>query len=588
MNALPRTCLVTICVLMLLGGARCATDETPPTLPSNLARVTPTKDNAPTFTWDAASDPGSGVAHYLILMDEEDWLDIGNETTYTCVATIPDGTHTLQVKAVDKAGNESLATSLQFLCDTTPPEISGLGSSYVGETMAIVAWTTNEASTSQVEFGATTDYGASSLLDITMVTNHSVVLSGLAAGNTYHYRVKSRDDWGNEASAQGITLVTHDVPWPGYGRDAQRTGRGPCRGPDTAVVKAIAAGIDISIQYCPPLAVSEDGFIYIGGYEKVLAIDPLGHVSTLWSDQYPYVDATVYSLAIAPDGTILVAASCDAAIARYGVLYCLRANGTEVWHRDLGELSNPVYNPLAISEDGTIYVAPHHGLLQAIDRIGGLKWKVEDSSCSYAGVAIGSDGTVYFGVEGSRRMRSGMYAYTREGQQIWYSPVGADAQLSVGDDGTIFTIGYVGDSPRSLCAVNPDGSVKWTKSDPYPGNDLAIGPDGTIYYGYGWGHSWGSETGVVAANPDGTEKWRSPSQNPSSVRVIVDGSGVVYASASYDDGPGGVVALDPADGRSIWFVGFEGYSDALAFCRACSILVHTSAGQIAVIGDRPT
>ena len=83
--------------------------------------------------------------------------------------------------------------------DTTPPVISTVASSSITANSATITWTTNEASNSQVEYGLTTSYGNSTTLDVTKVTSHSVSLSGLTAGTTYHYRVKSTDAAGNSA-----------------------------------------------------------------------------------------------------------------------------------------------------------------------------------------------------------------------------------------------------------------------------------------------------------------------------------------------------------------------------------------------------
>src|SRR5262249_45901270 len=66
---------------------------------------------------------------------------------------------------------------------------------------ATITWTTDVNSDSQVEYGTTGSYGSSSTLDSTLVTSHSVVLSGLQASTLYHYRVKSK----NSAGALGVS-----------------------------------------------------------------------------------------------------------------------------------------------------------------------------------------------------------------------------------------------------------------------------------------------------------------------------------------------------------------------------------------------
>jgi hypothetical protein len=62
-----------------------------------------------------------------------------------------------------------------------------------------------------VEYGVTDEYGSFTTLDTDMVTSHSVELSGLKAGQTYHYRVISRDASGNETVSPDFTLQTPGV-----------------------------------------------------------------------------------------------------------------------------------------------------------------------------------------------------------------------------------------------------------------------------------------------------------------------------------------------------------------------------------------
>jgi len=96
--------------------------------------------------------------------------------------------------------------------DTTPPVISGVAGSNISNSAAIIAWTTNEASDSQVEYGPTTAYGNSTALNSAMVTAHSAGLSGLAASTLYHYRVKSRDAASNLATSADYTFTTSAAP----------------------------------------------------------------------------------------------------------------------------------------------------------------------------------------------------------------------------------------------------------------------------------------------------------------------------------------------------------------------------------------
>lgn len=95
--------------------------------------------------------------------------------------------------------------------DTTPPIISNIQSSGITTTTATITWTTDEASNSVVEYGLTTSYGSSGS-NASMVTSHSVGLSGLTASTLYHYRVKSTDAAGNTATSADNTFTTGTPP----------------------------------------------------------------------------------------------------------------------------------------------------------------------------------------------------------------------------------------------------------------------------------------------------------------------------------------------------------------------------------------
>jgi hypothetical protein len=81
--------------------------------------------------------------------------------------------------------------------------ISSPASSSVSASGAVITWTTNLASDTQVEYGTTGSYGLSTSVNAALVTSHSVTLSVLAASTTYHYRVKS--------NASGSLAVSSDM-----------------------------------------------------------------------------------------------------------------------------------------------------------------------------------------------------------------------------------------------------------------------------------------------------------------------------------------------------------------------------------------
>jgi lysophospholipase L1-like esterase len=91
--------------------------------------------------------------------------------------------------------------------DTQPPVINNIGATAT-TTAATITWTTDEPSTSQVDFGTTAGYGSTTALDSTLVTSHSVPLSGLSPNTLYHFRVRSGDANQNVQTSGDQTFST--------------------------------------------------------------------------------------------------------------------------------------------------------------------------------------------------------------------------------------------------------------------------------------------------------------------------------------------------------------------------------------------
>lgn len=91
--------------------------------------------------------------------------------------------------------------------DTTPPVIKNILALSETETQTVITWTTNEPSSSKVEYGTTTGYGLTVTSD-ELTTTHSITLSGLEPNTAYYYQIKSKDKAGNEASSTDNTFYT--------------------------------------------------------------------------------------------------------------------------------------------------------------------------------------------------------------------------------------------------------------------------------------------------------------------------------------------------------------------------------------------
>lgn len=88
--------------------------------------------------------------------------------------------------------------------------ISDVEVTAIEPTAATIRWRTNVAATTEVEYGATPEYGEVTLEDPALVTLHRHVLRDLAPGTTYHFRVHSRDLEGNEGFSGDHSFHTPD------------------------------------------------------------------------------------------------------------------------------------------------------------------------------------------------------------------------------------------------------------------------------------------------------------------------------------------------------------------------------------------
>lgn len=96
--------------------------------------------------------------------------------------------------------------------DSTPPVISDIKIKNLTPFTATVTWTTNEPSSSEVDYGLDTNYGLSTASS-GLTTAHSVVLDStfLTPETVYHYHVKSADAAGNVAVSSDEHFVLPGV-----------------------------------------------------------------------------------------------------------------------------------------------------------------------------------------------------------------------------------------------------------------------------------------------------------------------------------------------------------------------------------------
>jgi outer membrane protein assembly factor BamB len=141
---------------------------------------------------------------------------------------------------------------------------------------------------------------------------------------------------------------------------------------------------------------------------------------------------------------------------------------------------------------------------------GSVQWRFQVSG-SYVvhGPVVGPDGGVVVASASGN-----VYSLTSAGALRWVVPAGADG-LSIGADGTV----YVG-SMNTITAIAPNGSVRWTFTEPSVGQGViagpTVGPDGNIYVISDYGG-----LGAFALSPAGQLLWsNSASVQAASMRPL--------------------------------------------------------------------
>jgi hypothetical protein len=91
--------------------------------------------------------------------------------------------------------------------DTQPPVLSGIAAGGITRGAATITWTSSEPATSSVDYWVGTQT-ARTVSSSTLVTGHSVALSGLARATKYYFRVRSADAAGNSATSATYSFTT--------------------------------------------------------------------------------------------------------------------------------------------------------------------------------------------------------------------------------------------------------------------------------------------------------------------------------------------------------------------------------------------
>ncbi len=149
--------------------------------------------------------------HYRIrTADEVGNTTISPDNTFT-TASLISGQINLTVPETNTdtdAGNANLSTNQQLL-------ILGIETASISGTSATIAWTTDLPSDSQIEYGDSQNLGSFTVLNVTLATSHSVIISNLSENTNYIFRVKSKPVGTSVAIVSGLhefTTLSHSTP----------------------------------------------------------------------------------------------------------------------------------------------------------------------------------------------------------------------------------------------------------------------------------------------------------------------------------------------------------------------------------------
>lgn len=235
-------------------------------------------------------------------------------------------------------------------------------------------------------------------------------------------------------------------------------------------------------------AIGPDGTIYVGTRSAFYAFHQNGSINWVLNKGKKFNGEPV----IDDSGTIYVGTD-------DGYLYSILPNGSIQWEYYVG---NYPIDP-AIDHEGNIYFTTYYQKnLYCLNANGTLKWKKEIYNFQ-RGPVIGSDGTIYV------VPIHWIMAINPDGTEKWTVDFSYwEGFPTLAPDGTIILSG----GNRYVTALNPsDGSILWkyqisTSVNPIDVTEAVIDGNGTIYFAYTYAGKIGY---LCALNPDGTLKWET-------------------------------------------------------------------------------
>ncbi|HRH30774.1 MAG TPA: alkaline phosphatase D family protein [Candidatus Paceibacterota bacterium] len=177
--------------------------------------------NSATITWDTDETASTQVEYgttvsYGTTTTETDTSPRVLSHSVEITGLVESTTYHFRVVSKDASTNTATSSDQTFTTassDSTAPILSNITASSGTNTISIM-WTTDESSSSIVEYGTTSSYGNITAETDTSprVTSHLVTISNLINCTSYNFRVKSNDALSNLATSSNAVIKTLGCP----------------------------------------------------------------------------------------------------------------------------------------------------------------------------------------------------------------------------------------------------------------------------------------------------------------------------------------------------------------------------------------
>ena len=148
-------------------------------------------------------DKESGIHHYELRVDDDDWIDVGTQTRYELY--LEDGEHRVAIRAFDKRGNVAEVDAF-FVVDQKPPVLS-IEAPPKARLPALIRWSVEDELSGVERVQLRVDDGE--WIDVTERTSYE--LSELPPGE-HRITIRAYDRAGNVAEREVILLVERPGP----------------------------------------------------------------------------------------------------------------------------------------------------------------------------------------------------------------------------------------------------------------------------------------------------------------------------------------------------------------------------------------